>query len=118
MEPQQIQIYLHHGAPVDVLQSQAKRGFGGVAEKHVQMLAADRELDAGDAVAAIDQEIHLAMVLVKDILPDIGEDQLAHALMQRDFASDADLASDPWRHVDSGDLAEMVSPSDKKTVRA
>ena len=116
MEPQQIQIYLHHGAPVDVLQFQAKRGFGGVTEKHLQMLAADRELDAGDAVAAIDQETHLAMVLVKDILPDIDEDQLAHALMQRDFASDADLASDPWRHLDGGDLAEMVSPSDKKTV--
>ena len=116
MEPQQIQIYLHHGAPVDVLQFQAKRGFGGVTEKHLQMLAADREPDAGDAVAAIDQETHLAMVLVKDMLPDIDEDQLAHALMQRDFASGADLASDPWRHLDGGDLAEMVSLSDKKTV--
>jgi hypothetical protein len=116
MEPQQIQIYIHHGAPVDALHFQAKRGFGGVAEKHLQMLAADRELDAGDAVAVIDQETHLAMVLVKDILLDIDEDQLAHALMQRDFASDADLASDPWRHLDGGDLAEMVSPSDKKTV--
>jgi hypothetical protein len=110
-------VLLEPGHPVPVLQFQASRGFAGVAEKHLRLLADEEGVQPLDGGGIADLETLLAMALVQKLMPDQSHEELTETMLKRQYVDDSHHDEDPWKFISCGELEEVCSRSDRQVIK-
>ena len=108
-------IFAEQSAPVEVLQLQAERGFGGVPEDSLQRMMKDMELELPDVGSAVGvpADIRMAYELAMAIAPGLDSQQLHDAVLARVNAETLGMESIMEDVLLDDSLSEVLRDQDK-----